>query len=993
MVFVFEKTSANAENPKASTPWEKAPAPKVKRSITFPWSKKTAGKTKAASQKKSKKVAYVTPKSILSPEGSDSDDSSKVPNYTWIKHQAQDSDSDDDEPSAASSTRQPKVLSLPVEYPPVEYPPVESPPVESPPVEPLPVESAKDQAEENDSSKESSLEDEPKVASLPDLKISSVLLPKVASLPEQEKCSDSSDEVQAKLAPLPDLETPSVPKPDVASLPEEQQQQQQPSVASPQMASMERDAEKKSDSEDIESKVASLPAHLLTPPDLSKPTVAPAVEIPSLEENITPEAEAEGLRTLDPYDGPQLQQDMKQLQQDMKQLQEDVKLAENDSDTAQSTAFVSDNGAPEDGWNSDSSSSSDGVKTTGAIPWGFKRDPLKPPRPLLTAKQRKKRRKEKEKVRAAKEPPPPLPEATKEEDAAASFAILQSVVKFTSRRGKEGVSTEHVKSEATSSYEELNGSWILPVKNDMDDLWGNPARPIEHKPGDQPSTQSGDDTAKDNSAISQTAPDDETCDVSFADDEVSISIYGITDSVQDMLDDDKPTPELLVSPKNIPSPAAAPETTQAPSAAREMMSPPDYSQRGDPTPVNTPAPSHSATPVPSSVLADSFASQDSWVPRCDPKKNAEKQEMPPDLTLQLFEAHKLAWDTVVPPEKENVTVDSSLGKEGTWLPPRCGGLAESRQRQMEEETKQMEEETKQSAPEIADVVQSIRAIIDVPSPPEKAPPLSKQAVSTSKSRGSLPAPASTRKIPVQPRPGLLPAFPSNINIAKLLPAHPSNRKIPVQARAVRVDFTGNVNQEQKAPHAGSRVPSVAAMQKEAKVQTSETAATGQKTSMESSLNLSLVSIDSTVMQEPPRILPGGRHGLPRKPSLAAAVLDLIILPGDRHGLPRQPSLAGVALDLIDDVPLDQLEEQRSALKPDAGESASQKQECKPHSKSETSESASQIASGGPAAISGQNQMARRASLKPSPSILKMLVIGTLILVAGAIAGVLVHFLK
>jgi hypothetical protein len=1027
MVSVFEKPSDNADSPNVTKhPLEKAPTGrKVKRTISFPWSKKTAGKAKVASQDKALKVAnavpqiaYVVPESLLSPEGSDSDDSSKVPSHALMKNQAQDSDSDDDEPRVASSPCKPKVESLPVEL-------------------------AKDQGEENDSSEESSLEDESNVATLTDLKTSLVPEPKVASLPEHEKDSGSSDEVQPKGASLPDLKTPSVPKPNAASLSEEEEQrnvslpdlkapsvpkpnaaslseeeeqrnvslpdlkapsvpkpnaaslseeeqrnvaslsmalmeklpglktpsdpkpdvaslpgEEEPNDASVSMALLEKNAKKSSYSDYIqskgasrpsylsapppkytESKVASLPSYLLGLPNVSKPEVAHVSkpEVPPCPPTV--EAETEGSITIDPYDGPQLQQDMKQLQQDMKQLQQDIKLTETDSDTALSTTLVSDTWAPEDGWNSDSSNSSDGVKITRVVPWGFKRNPHKPPRPLLTAKEKKKRRKEKEKLRAAKEPPLPPPEDTKEEDAAASLAMLQ----ITSRRGKEGASTEHVKSEATSSYEDMNGSWVLPVKTDIDDMWGNPARPIEHRPGDQTSTQSGDDTTKDSSTNAKTAPEDESDDVSFADDDGSISMCGTTGSVQDTIADDKPTPEPVVSRKHIPSPAAAARTTHAPSADREMMSPPEYAERSDPTPVNTPIPSHSATPVPASVLEDSLASQDSWVPRYDLKKDAEKQEMLPDPTLQQFEAHKLAWDMVVPREKkEIVIVDRSLGKEGTWLPPHAGSI----QRGKDEDTKQ-----------------SSRAMSDSPTPPEKAPP---RSVSTSKDVGLLPAAPSTKNLPLERRPGLLPAFPSNINMAGLLPAPQSNRKIPVQGRAVRVDFTGAVTQEQKDIHDGSRVPSVAAMQKETKVGTSETATDGQEARMKPSSILSLVSITSTATEDPPRIFPGDRRVLPRKPSLPGAMLDRIYP--------------------------DQLEEQRSPPKPDAGKLASQNQECKPGSKYGASEPASQIASGGPAAISGRNKLAKKATPKPISSILKMLVICTLLLVCGAIAGVLVHFL-
>jgi hypothetical protein len=726
---------------------------------------------------------------------------------------------------------------------------------------------------------------------------------------------------------------------------------------------VEEQAEDSRDSEESESKVASLPAYLITPPDLSEPK--------------------------SPFPDPQLQQDMKQLQHDMIQLQQVI-------------------GTPEDGWKSDSSSSSEGVKITGAIPWGFKRDPLKPPRPLLTAKEKKKRRKNKEKERAAKERaaeeplfPPPL-EATKEKDAAASLAILQNVGKFTSRRGKEGVSTEHVKSEATSHYEEMNGSWVLPVKTDMDDVWVNPARPIERKLRDLPSTQSGDDTTKENSTIVKTAsaleikpttsvdqggnasieeslasasskgipasqntenairskvdgsPEDAADDVSSADspdDEYSISICGITGSVQETAYDEKPTPAPVISRKNIDPPATAPTTTHAPSAAREMMPPPDYAQQSDSALVNTPVHSQSATPDSASVLADSLSLEHSWVPRNDPKKDAEKQEKPPDPTLEQFEAHKLAWDAVVPPEKEIDTADRSLVIEDTWLPPHA------------ESIKRVEEENeKQSSHEIADVQPSLRAMSDVPSPPEKAPPRSKQAVYTNKPRGVLPASPSKRKIPVQGRTGLLPSYPSNINIpvqgtAEWLPAPPSIRKIPAQGRSARVDFTGAVNGEQKDRHG--------------------TAADGQEACVESSSAYSFRSIDTTATQEPPRLLPGGRHGLPRNPSMADAV--------------PEPCLADAILGLIDDLYVDQLEEQQPGSESDVGKAASTKQECKPGSKSGTNKPASQIAFGGLDAISGQSEMAKKASPKPCSSILKVLMIGTILLVCAAIAVVVVTF--
>jgi hypothetical protein len=168
-----------------------------------------------------------------------------------------------------------------------------------------------------------------------------------------------------------------------------------------------------------------------------------------------------------------------------------------------------------------------------------------------------------------------------------------------------------------------------------------------------------------------------------------------------------------------------------------------------------------------------------------------------------------------------------------------------------------------------------------------------------------------------------------------LPGPPSNRKIVVKARAARVDFTGAVMEEQTDRHDESRAPKVVAqvMQSEARVTFSDPVAS--IASMGSSSDASLVSIDSTATEEQPlRILEPPR-----------------ILPGDRH----TPSLEDDMLDLSDDEYLEQLEEQRPASKPPA------------------------------------SQLFSKESPEPSCSILKMLVIVTLVLVAVAIAGVLVHF--
>jgi hypothetical protein len=1176
MVFPKKEASADKDKPKTTRfAWDRTPVRKEKPKFSFPWSKKTPDKKKpkVASQNNTPLTAEkpkVTslPQIILSPESSDSDDSTKVADFPTMKNQAQNGDFDDDESSVASSILKPKVVSLPVEL-------------------------AKDQEE-----------DEPKVASLPDLKTPSVLKPRVASLPERED-SDSSEEDEPKVSSLS------------MALMEKHSQ-----VSSD---SEDSDSKEGNDSEEDEPKVASLPLDLQNSPVANpkesynpSPVESPAQFPTPVSESVndapedgwnsdsaadpscpstlesraqsstvesptqfpTPVSESVNDATEDGWNSdsvadpscPSTLESRAQSSTVESRAQSPTPMLGNgapedgwNSDSvanpstmespaqsptpvsangapeegwnsdyvakpstvenpAQSPTSVSANGAPEEGWNSDSSSSSDEVKTTDAISWGFKRDASKPPRPLLTAKEKKHRRKEKEKERAAKEPPPPPLELTNEKDTAASLAILQNVGKFTSRRGKEGASTEHVKSEAMSSYEEMNSSWVLPMKTDIDNMWVNPARPIEHKPGDKPSTQSGDDATKEKSTIASSlkgkpntpvgqgggastekslasasskgnsalqnkesaarskvdrSPEDEPDDVSSGDDEASIRISGIAGSIRETPDNANPTSAPVVSRKNIP--AAARKTTYAHSTAREMMPPPYYAQPSDPTPVNTPAPPRSATPVPVSGSADSVSSEDSWVPRYDPKKDAEKYGITQDTTLQIFEAHKLAWDTVVPPEKEKEkdTADRSLVIEDTWMPP---NTAESIQRVKEEDTKQ-------SSREIADIQQSLRAISEVPSPLEKVPPRSKQAVSTSRSGGLSPVPPSNREIAkkdaekqgntpdpklqkfeahklawdavvlpekrndtadrslviestwmppntaesiqrvkeedtklssreivdvqqslrsmsdvpalpgkVPPRSkqsvyknrsrGLLPAPPSNRKIPvqgrALLPAPPSNRKIPVQGRAARVDFTGAVTEEEKDVH-GSRVPNAAAMQSEAKVTTPETVADGQEDWMESCSDFSFVSV-STSATEPPRILPGDRRGLPSQPSLADA------MPG--RGLPRQPSLADAMLALIDSVHLEHLEEQRPASKPDTSKPASEQQTSKPGSNSTTSKPTSEIASGGPVAISGQNNMAKRESPNTSSSTLKMILIGAMLLVGSvAIAAVLVFFLK